>query len=601
MSQLGNNADSAAERAGGIGRAWAISLFIGAVFFAAVAPTLHWTQFHDPIENLNVATAMEMRHGGPLIVPNLQGYPRLAKPPLTAWITALSIRPETVASLDVRDPAARAAAYAQLIWEVRRTALLAASLLLVAAYWIGHLCAGERAGLYTACICATQWLFLRHCRLATTDIQIALWVAVTNAFLALCVFRRRRWIGCIGAGVASGVMFMAKGPVGLVQTIVPMVLFVLIARWRAPAEKNERWQAWIGPVLVGLFLASGIGGWWFVMVILRQARTMGFGPAVQYMFKFWFAEVSRDGADTVPPGKWYKHFFSLYLFMPWLIWLASGAVAAVRVILAKRKAGTDAGTSKLGDERDLRLSILGVLLLFAPMILMSFAKDRFQRYLVPLSIGAAVLSAAGVLCGAAGRRGSKWLVWGHWVLIGLIAIGLPIAMGVGIDKGTQTLDGKPQLPMTAAGSIAVAGAAVMLIGMRLQRRDSGSVVITTTLLMLGIGAMYFYGLGQTKGGRCELAGAADQIAARFPGAEIFVLGNTTKPNVITVYGNELSIYLNRPVHIVRTIDSVPASDRPQILLLTQAKKAPEVGPIPGWTRMIETHDGNAKYVLYRLP
>jgi len=39
-------------------------LIVAAACFALVAPTLDWLQFHDPIENLNVATALEIRRGG---------------------------------------------------------------------------------------------------------------------------------------------------------------------------------------------------------------------------------------------------------------------------------------------------------------------------------------------------------------------------------------------------------------------------------------------------------------------------------------------------------------------------------------------------------
>ena len=111
-----------------------------------VAPTLDWLQFHDPIENLNVATALEIRRGGPWLVPTLQGVPRLAKPPLTAWITTAAIRPGTVAALDSTDAVVRAAAYDRLTWEVRWPALLAACLTLAATFELGRTLANEEDG-----------------------------------------------------------------------------------------------------------------------------------------------------------------------------------------------------------------------------------------------------------------------------------------------------------------------------------------------------------------------------------------------------------------------------------------------------------------------
>ena len=66
----------------------------------AIAPTLPWQDFSSGPENLVVATSMEMRRGGPWLVPTLQGEPRIAKPPLAAWITAAAIRPATLRDID---------------------------------------------------------------------------------------------------------------------------------------------------------------------------------------------------------------------------------------------------------------------------------------------------------------------------------------------------------------------------------------------------------------------------------------------------------------------------------------------------------------------
>src|SRR5262245_60369093 len=95
---------------------FALILLIGA-FIAAVAPTLPWLEFCNTMENLNVATVLEIRRGGPWLVPTLEGRTRIEKPPLTAWVTALPVRPSTLAHLDDVDDASRAAAYERLALE----------------------------------------------------------------------------------------------------------------------------------------------------------------------------------------------------------------------------------------------------------------------------------------------------------------------------------------------------------------------------------------------------------------------------------------------------------------------------------------------------
>src|SRR3954462_6535954 len=105
--------------------AWVI---LPAIFFAAVAPTLSTLEFSGSVENLNIATALELRRDHPdnWLIPTLEGEARIKKPPLTAWVTALGIRPATVADLSSPDPTVRRAAADRLAFESRWPSLLAA-------------------------------------------------------------------------------------------------------------------------------------------------------------------------------------------------------------------------------------------------------------------------------------------------------------------------------------------------------------------------------------------------------------------------------------------------------------------------------------------
>src|SRR5207248_798752 len=112
----------------------AAALLIATAFFIATAPTLAWLEFSSTMENLVVATALEIRRDHVWLLPTLEGEPRVAKPPLAAWISAASIRPATFRSLDSPDPRIRASAYRALAWEVRWPALLSACLMLLAVF-----------------------------------------------------------------------------------------------------------------------------------------------------------------------------------------------------------------------------------------------------------------------------------------------------------------------------------------------------------------------------------------------------------------------------------------------------------------------------------
>ena len=71
-------------------RRGAIIGLIAALFLVVIAPTLSWLEFSGGSENLVVATVLEVRRGGPWLVPTLKGEPRTTKPPLTTWSSSMA-------------------------------------------------------------------------------------------------------------------------------------------------------------------------------------------------------------------------------------------------------------------------------------------------------------------------------------------------------------------------------------------------------------------------------------------------------------------------------------------------------------------------------
>jgi 4-amino-4-deoxy-L-arabinose transferase-like glycosyltransferase len=152
---------------------------------SAAAPTLTWLEFSGGSENLVVGTVLEMRRGGPWIVPTLKGAPRTTKPPLTTWITAALVRPQTVRELSA--PPQREHAYRMLAWEARWPALAASCLLIVATAWLGRILLGDIAGFVAAITIGTTGLWLRFGHSATTDVYLALWVTLANGLFAVAL------------------------------------------------------------------------------------------------------------------------------------------------------------------------------------------------------------------------------------------------------------------------------------------------------------------------------------------------------------------------------------------------------------------------------
>src|SRR5688500_16283422 len=176
-------------------------LAVIALFFGAIFPTLHWREFTDGGENGVAGAVLELRRGGPWLVPTLHAEQRTKKPPLATWVAAKAARPDTVARLSEPDPSVRHAAYRDLARQIRWPSLLTACLMLAAVYAQGAVVDGPSLGFAAALICGTTLLWLDLGYLATTDVPLALWVNVANVFLAAAVLRGKWWMGCCGAGV----------------------------------------------------------------------------------------------------------------------------------------------------------------------------------------------------------------------------------------------------------------------------------------------------------------------------------------------------------------------------------------------------------------
>jgi 4-amino-4-deoxy-L-arabinose transferase-like glycosyltransferase len=581
------------------------ALGIAALVFAAVAPTLSWLEFSSGSENLVVETVLEMRRGGPWLVPTLEKQPRTQKPPLPAWVTAAAARPATVAALADQDQDRRAAAYARLAWEVRWPALLCSCLTLLAVYELARGIGDARLGLTAAAVCGTTALVLRFGRYATTDVQLALWVNVANAGLAWAVLRSRWWAGSLLAGAALGLAFMSKGPVCLLQTVVPVAGFVGWKRWAArgddcglriadcglgasetvathnPKSKIQNPKSEKDPhpsplpgyrergpearrrtlaALAGVLLFLAIGLPWYVYLF---AESRGVGG-------LWMKEVTRRGATDDKPDAWYIYFVFLPLMLPWAVFLVVGLVGATRELLTRR-----------GDA-----IVLALMLTVVPVLVMSVASpDRKDRYLLPMAGPAAVLVAWGVRevwrGWSVGDPGAGFAVWAHWVLLAAVALALPL---VGAMPGgpLRTGDGGgPWFSWGLAAPIAAALAVLISAGIVLQRRRGHGLVPATVAVMLVLQALAMHGYARSPDGLSGMKRMADAIRAAYPDADAWFHHNRRAPN-------DLAIYLDRPTPQLKDLSELRPSDRPQVIVMIQREGQPPPRPPAGWRFVTKT-------------
>lgn len=567
---------------------WLAAVLVAAAFFVAIAPTLPWLEFAGGSENLVVETVLEMRRGGPWFIPTLQGYPRLTKPPLTAWMTAAAARPQTVERLSTPDRGVREEAFRAFAWQVRWPTLLSACAMLLAAYALGDTLFGRPAGLVAALACGSSLFFLRFCRGATTDVQLALWVTVTNAFLALAVLRRRHWLGFVGAGVALGLAFMSKGPVAFVQSALPFAVFLLWrgSRWAAdgtPADHRSggRWALAAGAVLM---LAVGLP--WYAVVMSKHRGILG----------HWVTEVTREGATQLARDPWYTYLVFLPYMVPWLAFLVAGVWMAA--LSLRRRLDVSAG-----GERRREGFVLSLLLVVVPIATMSFFKDKNERYLLPMAAPAAVL-AAGAL--AAWYRSDRRDPAGrvveafHWATLLVLAAGLPV-LGLLAPRFER---GEPWFTPLTAGAFGAASLLVVAAGFVLTMRaargggmapGAGTAAFTAAAVMLLL--QYPFIRGYSRAAVSDLKPLADAVWARHPDALIYEY----EPGTRTRTYLDLPIYAGRLTRKVNDPLSLAQGERPQVVVYFERRRDGSPPPPPPWQELAAGGGRKDHWRAYVLP
>jgi 4-amino-4-deoxy-L-arabinose transferase-like glycosyltransferase len=225
---------------------------------------------------------------------------------------------------------------------------------------------------------------------------------------------------------------MSKGPVALIQTVVPVLAFVAWTQWRLPRIRLEETELTARrrfgpPLLVGFVVFAIVGFAWYGFVMWNNPGVLA----------EWRSEVTREGATDMEPSRWYNYVLLLIHIVPWTFFLVAGLIGA----------GTLFGRKWSADEpRGARRIVLPLMLLLVPVLVMSFFRDREIRYVIPLLSPAAVIAGwavAELLAPPEGPRWRNWLVGVfHWLPLLAVSAGLLIAASpVGVVKTARARRG----------------------------------------------------------------------------------------------------------------------------------------------------------------
>jgi len=247
----------------------------------------------DPEEGRHVSIATAMLRSGDFVVPQLQGFPYLEKPPLAYWLIAAAFRAFGRGEFAARLPAAAMGlAGIAAVFLLARTAL------------------GTRAAFLSAGVLAltTQWFV--QARYMTTDMIVSGWITIALAAFYVGFHSRRR-----GAYLlfffAMAMATLAKGIIGVALPCGVVAVFVaLTRRWRVLADMS--------PLLGGaLYLAIVLP--WFGLVERRIPEFLHYFVVDQHVARF------LGHADEHPAPWWFFLPVLAFGFFPWIVHLPAAA------------------------------------------------------------------------------------------------------------------------------------------------------------------------------------------------------------------------------------------------------------------------------------
>jgi 4-amino-4-deoxy-L-arabinose transferase-like glycosyltransferase len=240
---------------------------------AALAFTILWfamlagRPLYDPDEGRYAEIPREMLSGGDWVIPHLDGYAYIEKPPLQYWLTAASF-----------------AAFGESEWAARLPTGCAGFVVLVTVYTIGLRLWGRSAGIKALLLTAGSILFVLLGHQLTLDMTLTAWLTVS---LGCCVFaqtparaandrRAGRWM--LGFWAAMALATLTKGLIGV---LIPGFTLVVYSVWQRDGSTLRR-LAWRR----GLPLFVALAFPWFVLAARAEPEFLQFFFVREHIERF---------------------------------------------------------------------------------------------------------------------------------------------------------------------------------------------------------------------------------------------------------------------------------------------------------------------------
>ena len=471
-----------------------------------------------PDEGRYAEMAREMFVSGDWVTTRLNGIKYFEKPPLQAWMNALSFTLFGLGDWQAR------------LW----TGLCGIGGVLLTGY-TGSKVFGQRVGFYAALVLGSCFYWLACTQINSLDMGLSGMMTISLCALLVAqrdgasAAERRNWMLACWAGMAMAVL--SKGLIGLLLPGGVLVVYTVITR---------DWKLWTRLHLVkGLLLFFAIATPWFVLVALRNPEQPAFFFIHEHWDRFFLKEHHREQV-------WYVFFVLTAVGMvPWL-----GVLGQSLALGVKREDGL------------FRPRLM--LLVWAVFILLFFTKSnsKLPGYILPIFPALALLVASYL---EDGSRRSRMLNAALMSLVGAALLAtVPFMPKLAGRLGEVVLYQAFQPWVLAAGLTALAGGALAWLLARrsgANTRDLFVLVLaiagfaTTELILAG-----FEPLGHMRAGANLLPAIRAELK---PDTRIYAVGT---------YEQSLTFYLGRTMTLVDYRDefSFGLKQQPELAIPTVA-------------------------------
>ncbi|MHB8471734.1 MAG: phospholipid carrier-dependent glycosyltransferase [Gammaproteobacteria bacterium] len=439
------SAPSATQSVGAHGGYWRDLVLISVLFILVFGFELGSRAIWSPDEGRYSEIPREMLVSGDFVTPHLDGVKYFEKPPLFYWLQAGAIK-----------------TFGLNTWALRLMPTLFTLLACLAVYGAGRRFYGRRAGLWSAAILASSFLFYVLGRVIILDMAVT--TLMSAALLAFLVGvqtpdggRRRLYLW--GFYILMALATLTKGLIGII--LPGMVIFVWLALY------NE-WR-----LLKTLYIPSGlllfllVAAPWHILVSLRNPEFPYFYFVQQHFLRYFTQAEQRYQPD------WFFIPILLLGLYPWSAFLPQ----AIRRALPT--------WSQRGAHKDTVFLLLWAGLIFT---FFSLSQSKLVPYILPVFPPLAILIGhylATVERSAHGLRYGLIALGLLGIAGGTVLIALPLIFTTGLAH-TQLQQFPGEDVYLIAGALMGAGIAALL-ALRLPsvgQRVGVVTVATAALLMI---------------------------------------------------------------------------------------------------------------------